>query len=228
MKVTKGETNISTYHEYMNEGAYSLRSAHTLLVKVKEMDKGGIDSTGSRTSADLQSRYAFLMFANALEAAANALLLELHLPDESYKELEKLNTLSKIFLFSDIKGCPADRGNHLINFIKEIINCRNEFVHPKPSMVEVDLSEAKPVLLTKKTKSKNYPLYFTEINFDHAIEALKDILSFLSWIVFDTCKYKLEEGAWAIGFNAYGSTGDIEIIGAESGIKFDLRTFSKE
>ncbi len=111
--------------------------------------------------------------------------------------------------------------------VKEIINCRNEFVHPKPKSVEVDLSGEEAVLLTKTTKSKKYPLYFSEIKFEHSIEALKATLDFLAWVCFDICKYDLEEGSAIIGFNSISSTADIDIIAAETNYKFDLRTFNR-
>lgn len=175
-----GETNISTYHEYINEGIFSLRTALSFLTQAKNHDKESSSYYDCLTEAGISSRYAFLMIANSLESAANAFLLDLYLPDDSYKELEKLGTLSKITMYCDLKGFEFDNGKDLTAKVKEIISCRNEFVHPKPKSVEVDLSGDEAVLLTKTTKSKKYPLYFSEIKFEHTIEALKDTLDFLA------------------------------------------------
>ena len=222
-----GETNISTYHEYINEGIFSLRTALSFLTQAKNHDKESSSYYDCLTEAGISSRYAFLMIANSLESAANAFLLDLYLPDDSYKELEKLGTLSKITMYCDLKGFEFDNGKDLTAKVKEIISCRNEFVHPKPKSVEVDLSGDEAVLLTKTTKSKKYPLYFSEIKFEHTIEALKDTLDFLAWVCFDVCKYEREEGSFIIGFNSIGSTADIDIIAAETNYKFDLRTFNR-
>lgn len=219
-----GEYTISTYHEYLEEGIISLHSALTNINKAKKRSK---NSSKYLTKANINSRYAFLMFANSLEAAANAFLLNLELSEESYKELEKLSTLSKIHLYCDIKNIEVDKGNTMNSQIKEIINCRNEFVHPKPKNIEVDISNKNPVFLTKKTKSKGYPLYFSEIKFEHALEAVKDILKFLAWICFDVCKFILEDGVYIIGYNISKDSKIISDFSKAAKTHLDLRTFGK-
>ena len=84
-------------------------------------------------SSGMQCRYAFLLAANALEAAANALLLGLDLNRSSYADLEKLPTLLKIETFCLAKGKALDRGNVLYARMRDVVKCRNEFVHPKPT-----------------------------------------------------------------------------------------------
>lgn len=224
-----GQYTIATYHEYIKEGIVSLKLAHIYQRQAEINDKAGKSSRNLQLSVALHSRYSFLMFANSIEAAANAFLRDLYLADESYENLEKLGTLAKIFLYCDLNDTPADKGNHLCNHVKEIINCRNEFVHPKPTEVDVDLSNGKAVLLTKKTKVKSYPMYFREISFSLALEALKDVLSFLAWITFDICKHSLEDGVFTIGYDIFdGNTKVIESLQKDLNIKFDLRTFGKE
>lgn len=219
-----GEYTISTYHEYLEEGIISLHSALRYMNKAKK-----VKSTNSKylTKANINSRYAFLMFANSLEAAANAFLLNLGLPEESYKELEKLTSLSKIYLYCDIKNIEVDRGNNMNSQIRELINCRNEFVHPKPKNISVDLSNENPIFLTKKTTSKKYPLYFAEIKFEHALEAVKDILRFLAWICYDVCKFNHEDGVYIIGYNISKNSKVLLAFSKEAKINFDLRTFEK-
>lgn len=59
----------------------------------------------------------------------------------------------------------------------------------------------------------------------HVLTALEDTLKFLSWICFDICKMQIEDGAFRLGLNSYGSTSDIDIIGIKYNINFDKRTF---
>lgn len=219
-----GEYTISTYHEYLEEGIISLHSA---LIFINKAKKSTNNNSKYLTKANINSRYAFLMFANSLEAAANAFLLNLELSEESYKELEKLSTLSKIHLYCDMKNIEVDKGNTMNSQIQEIIKCRNEFVHPKPKNIEVDLSNNNPVFLTKKTKSKEYPLYFSEIKFEHALEAVKDILKFLAWVCFDVCKFNIEDGVFIIGYNISKDSKIIADFSKAAKIHLDLRTFGK-
>lgn len=217
----KPKVVISTFYEYFDEGAAALR----LALYFKKLSKIDENESEASVACDMNSRYAFLMFANGLEAAANALLLDIKLPDDTYKELEKLDTMTKIYLHCNLKNNSIDKGNHLNCFIKEIIRSRNEFVHPKPKDVDIYLNNDMPTLKIKKTKSKNYPLYFSAINLEHSVEALKDILAFLSWILFDVCKYSSNQGRFAVGYGSFGNTSDIDFIGRELKIKFDLRLF---
>jgi hypothetical protein len=222
------QTSISTYHEYILEAIYALRLGLFFNEEAKKVPPG-IGSDQSLIKAEINCRYAFLMISNSLEAASNALLLSLNLDKEYYDELEKSNTLVKFKLFCDFLGKRLDQGNVKYGRVKDIINCRNEFVHPKPRITDYtfDKSTSEIRYGIKTTKNRKYPSYFSEIKPDHILTALQDTLAFLSWVCYDNCGLEIKDGALKLGFNSYGSTADIDIIEAGCKIKFDKRTFGR-
>ena len=226
--MTTNQASISTYHEYILEAIYALRHGLKFFEQAKLVPPD-VGSDHSMFIAEINSRYSFLMISNSLEAAANALLLSLNLDKEYYEELEKTNTLVKFKLFCDFMGKRLDQGDVRYSRIKDIISCRNEFVHPKPQKAtyNIDIDTSQIVFDIKKTKNRNYPTYFSEIKPEHVLLALEDCLKFLSWVCFDNCKLDIQDGALRLGLGSYGSTSDIDAIGHDYKIKFDKRTFGK-
>ncbi|MBL7765387.1 MAG: hypothetical protein JNJ58_04805 [Chitinophagaceae bacterium] len=226
--MNKYQTSISTYHEYIFEAICALRFglAHFENGKFVPADIG---SDQSMLSAELNCRYSFLMISNSLEAAANALLLSLSLDTAYYEELERTSTLVKFKLFCDFSGKRLDQGDIKFGRIKELISCRNEFVHPKPlkAFYRIDDLTSDTRFEIKSTRNRNYPIYFSEIKPSHVLTALEDTLIFISWVCFDICKLDIQDGALRLGFGSYGSTGDIDFIGENYEIKFDRRTFGQ-
>jgi len=224
--MTTNQTSISTYHEYILEAIYTLRHGLSFYERAKLIPPD-IGSDNSMIIAEINCRYSFLMISNSLESAANALLLSLNLDQEYYGELERTSTLVKFKIFCDFMGKRLDQGDIKFGRIKDIINCRNEFVHPKPRKANYSIdgvtSEIKYDI--KSTKNRNYPIYFSEIKPNHVLTALEDALTFLSWVCFDICKLETQDGAFRLGLGSYGSTADIDIIGEENQITFDKRTF---
>lgn len=217
---------VSTYHEYLLEGILSLRTGLRLIHYANSLP---VD-TGSDTSGilgEINCRYAFLMIANSLEAGANSLILSLNRDKDFYDEIEKFNTMLKFQIFCELSGKRLDKGNAICANIKDIIYCRNEFVHPKPRLVDYKIDEASSKINynIKRTKVKQYPHYFSEVKPEHVLTALQDTLQFVSWICFDICKFGLQEGALRVGLNSYGSTADLDIIEVEQQRKFDKRSF---
>lgn len=223
------QTSISTYHEYILEAIYSLRLGVTFYENAKQVP-ADIGSDQSMLNAEINSRYSFLMISNSLESAANALLLSLNLDKEYYEELERTSTLVKFKLFCDFLGKRLDQGDIKFGRIKDIISCRNEFVHPKPRKANyrIDNSTSEIMFEVKSTKNRNYPTYFSEIKPSHVMTALEDTLIFISWVCFDICKLGIQDGALKLGFGSYASTADIDIIGNDYEIKFDKRTFGQQ
>lgn len=220
------QTSISTYHEYILEAIYSL----LIGLKYYELAKrtpADVCSDNFMIMAKIHSRYSFLMISNSLESAANALLLSLKLDRDYYEELERTSTLIKFQLFCEFMGYRLDRSDKKFIRIKDIVTCRNEFVHPKPRKanykIDNECSEIKFEI--KKTKSRNYPLYFNEIKPYHTLAALEDTLNFISWVCYDICKLEIKDGALRLGLGSYGSTSDLNIIELEQKIQFDKRTF---
>lgn len=194
-------TSISTYHEYILEAIYSLRHGLFFSKKAKQVSQD-IGSDQSMIIAEIFCRYSFLMIANSLEAAANALLLSLDLDKLIYEKLERKKTLDKFKLFCDYSGRSLDQGDVKYARVNDVIKCRNEFVHPKPQIANytVDSTTFYVHYNIKKTKSRTYPLYFSEIKSENVLTALQDTLAFLSWVCFDICQLNIQEGAFKIRF----------------------------
>ncbi len=125
------QISISTYHEYILEAIYCLRQGLSFFEHSKKIP-ADVGSDQSMLVAEVHCRYSFLMIANSLEASANALLLSLQLDKEHYEELERPSTLVKFKIFCDFNGQRLNQGDIKYSRIKDLINCRNEFVHPKP------------------------------------------------------------------------------------------------
>jgi len=226
--MTTNQTSVSTYHEYILEAIYALRHGLAFYENAKQVP-ADIGSDQSMLIAEINSRYSFLMISNSLESAANALLLSLKLDKEYYEELERTSTLVKFKIFCDFKGKRLDQGDIKFGRIKDIISCRNEFVHPKPRKANYRLDNLTSEIRfeIKTTKNRNYPTYFSEIKPFHVLTALEDTLTFISWVCFDICKLEIQDGALKLGFGSYGSTADIDVIGNDYEIKFDKRTFGQ-
>jgi hypothetical protein len=227
--MTTDQTSISTYHEYILEAICSLRHGLAFYENAKQLPT----DTGSDQSmliAKMNCRYSFLMISNSMESAANALLLSLNLDKEYYEELERTSTLVKFKIFCDFLGKRLDQGDIKFGRIKDIISCRNEFVHPKPRKAnfQIDNSTSEIMFEAKSTKNRKYPTYFSEIKPPQVLTALEDTLIFISWVCFDICKLEIKDGALKLGFGSYGSTADIDIIGNHYEIKFDKRTFGQK
>jgi len=145
-----------------------------------------------------------------------------------YEDLEKLPTLLKFEVVCLALGKKLDRGQNIYGRIKEVVQCRNEFVHPKPQLSPIgreNFSEDIGVNL-KRTKSSRYPLTFEYVTAQHAKDAIGNMLEFLSWIVFDTCQIELEDGSMRLGCGSRITPGDVLLFAEEYG--FDVRTFGSK
>ena len=120
-----------------------------------------------------------------------------------------------------------DRSDIRYAKIKDVVKCRNEFIHPKPTYVSLNLNEKNNIeFAVKKTKTSNFPLYLSLFEPLHAKYAINDILSFMGWIVFDICDYDLEKGSMLIGNGSVAKSGEVLIAGDKYG--FDLRPFGTD
>ena len=218
--------SISTYHDYI------LEAINTLFIGLQyyECAKLVPRDVGSDSSMDLANmhiRYSFLMICNSIEAAANALLKSIGLNKYYYEELERLKTLLKFQIFCDFNGKRLDQGDVKYARIKDIVLCRNEFVHPKPRKVNVSFSsgDSEVTYEVTHTKERNYPLYIKLIEPLQVIDALEDTLAFISWICFDVCSLELKKGAMMLGLDSIQSQAAILEIGEMYSKSFDRRTF---
>lgn len=218
---------IDTYHGHICEAIKTLRSSFLLLSHAQEQMDDGPSKHELLEDAGMQCRYAFLLAANALEAAGNALLLGLETSRALYDDLEKLPTLLKFEVVCMAEGKRLDRGHHSYGLIKEIVQCRNEFVHPKPRMApyEPDGVESTLGVEVSRTKSRRYPKTFEFVIPEDAKNAIGDILGFLGWVLFDICEFGIEDGSMRLGRDSRVVTGDAVLFADEFG--FDARTFGQ-
>lgn len=228
--MTPDRITLNTYYEYMSEAFDALSSGMKSLEEAENLE----DDDGYRywlqVRASTNCRYAFLLAANALEAAANALLLSLEKSSTSYSELERLPTLLKFDIFCLANGAELDRGNMLFARIKDVVKCRNEFVHPKPKRVTVvsnnNDDDIDFEILVKKTNTREFPTSFTLFEPNHSLTAIGDILAFLSWVVFDVCAKSANDGIHLIGYGSFEVTGDALTMCEDYSL--DSRSFNAE
>lgn len=218
---------IDTYHEHMCEAFSALRSGLSFLQQAEEREEDDAEKHWLFLDAGKQCRYAFLLAANALEAAANALLLGLGTSRSLYEDFEKLQTLLKFEVVCLAHGKKLDRGNDLYARVKDVVKCRNEFVHPKPRKATGKLTpDGRDVEINiAKTKARCYPTALSLFEPRHALEAIGDILAFVSWIVFDVCEYDTQDGSMRLGHGSRISSGDVILLAEEYG--FDARSFGE-
>ena len=220
-------TKISTFHEYAAEAIFAIGQGLDIICRNNPEEKFCDYLTNRDISCEINYRYAFLMISNSLEAAANAMILAVLIHDDVYKNIEKKDLLHKIDFFCKRKEVSFDKGSHKAALISEIIDCRNEFVHPKPKHSIAMLNKQSGVIEydIKRTGTRKYPLYFSEMQLRDTLNALKDSLDFISWIVFDLCKYPLKDGALLIGYNSFGHIGTLLEINNSFKLDLDLRCF---
>ena len=205
----------------MCEAFSALRSGLSCLESAESHEEDDAQLHWLYLEAGMRCRYSFLL-------AANALLLSLETNRALYDDFEKLPTLLKFEVVCMALGKKLDRGNNLYSKIKEIVKCRNEFVHPKPRRANGRLAQDGKdfEIVVARTKSCDYPTYFSLLEPKHTVNAVGDILKFLSWILFDICEYSVKEGAMLLGIGSLSKTGDITILANKYG--FDTRTFDED
>jgi hypothetical protein len=210
-------TSISTFHEYFDEAVSSIHIGLKLFHGDQHISLGLMNC-----------RYGILMLCNSLESAANGLLLSVNLGDRLFEELEKVTTMAKYEIFCELNGRKLDRSDIKFARIKEIISYRNEFVHPKPRLVNYTVNNGDIDYQVKRTNNRKYPHYFLQLSPDNCLDAIEDTLAFLGWVCFDICGFAISDGALKIGFNSFGSTADIDIVGVEYSRVFDLRPLGRQ
>jgi hypothetical protein len=159
------------------------------------------DNPGSAEWYDLAeesmmlAKYGFLLACIATEAGANSLLKNTcNLPTALYSDLEKLQTLNKFELFALVNGTPLDRGRNEYARMLQVVKLRNEFFHPKRAVITIENSpderSAQPL-----PGGRAYPSALEAVESNSAKAIVADALSFVSWVIFDTCKLKAADGA---------------------------------
>jgi len=173
---------------------------------------------------ELLAKYAFFLAANALENCAHAILQNSQrLSPALLEDIDKLSTLNKFEIFAAIHEKTIDRGDDRYAKVKEVVKCRNAFVHPKMLMVPMEWNTDRAI--PKLVGAREYPLAFDFVEVEHVTLMIGDILRFISWVVFDICKYRLSDASRLISDNSEWWVSDF--VHAESEWKYDFRSFGK-
>jgi len=221
--------SIATYHEYILEGIYSLRLG-LLAMRAARVEDQDTDPSGAGVVANLHFRYSFLMNCMALESAANALLIDVDPSGGAYKDYERKPLIEKFKHYCKLKSRDLDSSDEQLERIKRLIESRHEFVHPKPrkGACTDDGEVSENVGEGKDIPDHYYPKYFGLIGEQQALRALQDTVAFLSWLCFDVCGLRIEEGAYALGLGSFGSTADLDFVSEENNLELDTRTFGRK
>jgi hypothetical protein len=69
----------------------------------------------------------------------------------------------------------------------------------------------------------SYPTSLDFFEPKHAVDLVRDILAFISFVVFDTCRLSIGEGSRRLSRGIQSTTAVLTI--AESELRYDLRSF---
>ena len=215
------------YCALMGEAIYSLVQSYRMKQRATQLERGGDDSStgySMMSESEIFARYAFLLASNALENCAFSLLANSKkLSSPLLEDIDKLSTLNKFELFSLIHGKEVIRGDDRYAKVKEVIKCRNAFVHPKCIMVPMKRNPDRPI--PKVVGTREYPLAFEFVEVEQVALMIGDILRFIAWVVFDICGFSLAEGEQLISDGSKWWINSFDF--AEQTWKYDLRSFGE-
>ena len=89
------------------------------------------------------ARASIIATAFSLESCANCLIDDFDVSKTLASELERLPTLSKFETAAHLagKGGAFDRGCREVQVVRELLDARNDFVHPKVSSIKAEIGE---------------------------------------------------------------------------------------
>jgi hypothetical protein len=208
-----------------------LEAVHSVMYS-RQLDRlaqeEGITAVGNEHAEDagINARYAFMMACIAAESGANALIeASPGVSHALYEDFEQLQVLSKYELFALIRGIPVDRGNDIYAKMAEAIKLRNKFFHPKKRFIDFD-PDRELGFVERHVGNRSYPTAFEAFGPSHAASVVRDILRFVSWIVFDTCLIDTEDGAALLSRGSRTMAGTVRA--AEDELGFDVRSFGMD
>jgi hypothetical protein len=159
-------------------------------VRKADVDESAFTTRDQQEEHKMYIRSAIIHCALALEAAANACLDVLRLQKGTHEEYDKLQTLAKfdLFLSKFAPGKGLDREHVLVRPIRNLLTCRNTYVHSKVFLEEADekiiqLKSWEPLGLPKNQH------YWQAI---HAVKALTVTSDFLNFLFFEICHFNYD------------------------------------
>lgn len=195
---TEFKVRAHFYCGLMGESISALVSAYRLRQEIEKMQRSGDNSqeiSNLLTNVGILVRYAFLVACNALENSAYAILVNSgKLSTALAEDIDKLKTLNKFEVFALIHGKAINRGDNRYERLRQVVKCRNDFVHPKGTSVGV----RHDVAFAREVSGRKYPLAFDFIELDQTAMMVGDILNFIAWAVFDLCEFSVQGGVQLI------------------------------
>ncbi len=181
----------------MGEAIFAMVRSQSLKREALRKQSEGDDTCGPAellSEAGLFARYAFLTACNAFENSASAILANSgKLSSSLTEEIDRVSTLNKFEVFALTQGKTIDRGDHRYAGAKQVIKCRNDFVHPKNLRVQINSDPEKAQC--RLAGGREYPMAFDFLEVEQAAAMIGDILRFVAWVVFDVCCFSPDAGA---------------------------------
>lgn len=149
-----------------------------------------VKTRGDQENRAMYVRSAILHCALALEAAANACLDVLDLQKGAHEDYDKLQTLGKfdVFLSHIAHGKRMDREHNLVRPIRNLISCRNTYVHSKVLTEEVNGQQ----IVLKTWDPLGLPKNQSHWQPIHAVKVFTVTADFLNYFFFELCPFKYD------------------------------------
>lgn len=168
------------FNQYFADAACFALDAHKLESK-------------SRNDQETQKRFtrsSVISSALALESAANCCLDVMRLDKATMAEYEKLQTLGKfdVFLSHVRPRKHLDREHKLVRPVRNLISCRNEYVHSKVMLEKVTNGQVEAAFWMPLGLPHN-PAFWHPL---HAIKTFTVLSDFLNYFFFEAVGYPYE------------------------------------
>lgn len=149
-----------------------------------------VKTRGDQENRAMYVRSAILHCALALEAAANACLDFLDLQKGAHEDFDKLQTLGKfdVFLSHIAPGKRIDREHNLVRPIRNLISCRNTYVHSKVLTEEVNGQQ----IVLKTWEPLGLPKNQSHWQPIHAVKVFTVTADFLNYFFFELCPFRYD------------------------------------
>lgn len=145
------------------------------------------------------NRYAKASFINAafsIESAANSCIARLQYPETAIDQIDSATVIDKFdILYQANSAKKVDRGSKPFQCVREIINLRNCYVHPKLDKLQLTISQSedndrtyeRPEQHTKETQFLKIPRKFDIWTGKESRVVVKETIGFLNHFFAELC-----------------------------------------
>lgn len=173
-------------------------------------------------SQNKHARASIVAAIFSVESCSNCLLASLGLPKAFGDDLERLPTLSKIEVSLRMSSLEVrlDRSRNEVRMINELIQARNDFVHPKVAQIPVELGDWDetetevrwPILMSPNAReATGIPKEALFWNADHAVTAFRAVTDFLAYLFDDVLRADLPKVQEILFHSTEAKLGDTVI-----------------